>query len=486
MNVRVTPQVLINQAISSAQQSYARLGVLETQASTGKRINQPSDDPIGALRVLVGEAENARLDAYHQNVSGTQSTLNQSVSTLTEAGQLLAQARDLAIQGANTGNDQTSHQALSDQVDSLLNRLVALSNSKSGDQYLYGGTASLTAPFTVSALDSSGRTAQVTYQGADLRASSPVGQTQTVDTLYNGSEVFQSQQRGPTLIGQTTGAKAGAGTDSATGQGTLVVAHTSTTYTAGSGVQTGTNSAAGDTVLGPSGSHTLKVIDTSGTGAAGTFSLDNGPPVAFTSADTNLSVANGNGAVVFVDASAITAGFNGTVAVAGDGTLSVDGGATSTPITFSSNQVVTNSLTGAVTNIDSTNIVRAGSDHVEYTGTFDTFQILQALRDDLRNVRGLSAAEQASAVAGRIGELERVRTNVLGVVGEQSASLQNIESLDQHISAVQLQTKELIGNIQGADISSVVLNLQQQQNLLQLTFSATSRLFDLSLLNFIK
>ena len=130
--------------------------------------------------------------------------------------------------------------------------------------------------------------------------------------------------------------------------------------------------------------------------------------------------------------------------------------------------------------------MRAGSDHVEYTGTYDTFQILQALRDDLRNVRGLSASEQTIAVAGRIGELDRVRTNVLGVVGEQSASLQNIESLDQHISAVQLQTKELVGNIQSADISSVVLNLQQQQNLLQLTLGATSRLFDLSLLNFLK
>jgi len=77
----------------------------------------------------------------------------------------------------------------------------------------------------------------------------------------------------------------------------------------------------------------------------------------------------------------------------------VDGGATSVPINFSSNQVVTNGTTGAVTNVDSTNIRSTGTDNLNYTGTFDAFQSLIALRDDLRNTRGLSSADQAQALS---------------------------------------------------------------------------------------
>ena len=137
----------------------------------------------------------------------------------------------------------------------------------------------------MTASDAQGHTTQVVYNGSAQRASSPIGETQTVATFYTGSEVFQSQQRGPTVITGTTGAAAGSGTDSATGQGALVVAHTSTTYAVGSGVQPGASSATGDTILGPIGAHTDREIRLRAeTVAAGTVSLDNGPAIPFTSA----------------------------------------------------------------------------------------------------------------------------------------------------------------------------------------------------------
>ena len=122
--------------------------------------------------------------------------------------------------------------------------------------------------------------------------------------------------------------------------------------------------------------------------ASGTASLNGGPAISWTNTDTNLQVVGPNGEVAYIDTSAITAGFNGSVSLTANGTLSTDGGASTTPITFSSNQVVTNSQTGAVTNVNSTNIHQAGTDHLEYTGTLDAFQTLIALRNDLLNTRG--------------------------------------------------------------------------------------------------
>jgi flagellar hook-associated protein 3 FlgL len=480
MELRITPQTIVGNAIADAQSHYNQLSVLQQQASTGLRILQPSDDPTGALEVLAGQAQNNRLDSYHQNISDAQAKLNESVSTLTQASNLIAQAKQLAIEGSSTTNTPGSDQALGAQVQSILNQIVALSNTQQNGQYLYGGTASLTAPFAVNAQG------VVVYSGSTQIVSQPIGQSQQVNTLYAGNQVFQSLQRGSTVITGTSGATAGSGTDSATGEGTLTVAHTSTVYAPGSGVSTGTNSVAGDTILGPSGANTLTINDTSGTGASGTIQLDNGPIVNFTNANTNLQVQGQNGQTVFLNTTAITAGFNGSVSITANGTLSVDGGATTTPINFTANQVLTNSQTGAVTNINSTNVRQTGNDDIRYTGAFDVFQVLSSLRDALNNTRNLSTSQQAVAVSQNLSELDRVNESVLNTVGQQSADLQNLQAVDQHIQSAQLQTTQRIGDVNNADLTQVVVGLQSQQNLLQATLYSTSRILNLSLLDFLK
>lgn len=480
MQLRITPQVLVANAVNNAQRQTDQLAILQQQASTGLRILQPSDDPLAALQVLSDQAQNNRLDVYHQNIADAQAKLNSSVSTLTQVTNLLSQAKSVALQGANDLNSPESYQAMGDQVDAILQGIIQLANTQQNGQYLYGGTAAQTTPFAVNGQG------QVVYNGSALGLNEPVGQGQQVETLYAGSQVFQSQQRGATVFTGTTGAAAGTGTDSATGEGTLVVAHTSTTYAAGSGVQAGTGSASGDTILGPAGAHTLTIVDTSGTGASGTVQLDNGPAIAFKNTDTNLQVQGPNGETVFLNTTAIAAGFNGSVAITSNGTLSVDGGASSVPINFSGNQVVTNSQTGAVTNVNSTNIRQTGSDDISNTGAYDVFQILASLRDALRNTRNLPPSQQTDAVGQTLQELDRVRTSVLAVVGQQSASLQNLQGIDKHIQDVQLQTKQQIGNLQDADLTQVVIGMQEQQNMLQATLYSASRIMNLSLLDFLR
>ncbi|HLJ96551.1 MAG TPA: flagellar hook-associated protein FlgL [Gemmataceae bacterium] len=480
MEMRVTLQSSVNQALFNLRNVTDQLAVTTQQASSGKRILQPSDDPVGAVSAMQYHAQDQRLDTYLSNITDAQSTLNTSVSTLLDMGTLFSQAKQLAIEGTNSGNDQNALNALSQEVDAVLNRVVNDANTKNGEQYLFSGTATQTQPFTL------GPSGSYTYQGASDRASTIINQGQTVDTLYSGREIFQSQQRGPTVYGGTTGAAVGTGTDSATGQGTLLIQHTSTAYTGASGVKAGSGSAAGDTIIGPAGTHTLTIVDTSGLGTSGTVSLDNGPPIAFTSSDTNLKVAGPGNAVVYLDTSAIAPGFNGSVAITANGTLSVDNGATKVPINFSSNQVVTNGTTGAITNVNSTNIQSTGTASLDYTGTYDAFQVLQALRDDLRNTRGLSEADQMQSISQRLAELDRVRTNILQVVGAQSADLQNLQGLQSHLDSMQLQTRQLTSNTEDADISQVVVNLQSQQNLLQLTLAATSKIFQQNLADFLK
>jgi flagellar hook-associated protein 3 len=485
MDIRVTQASMVNQAIASARQATARLADLQSQASTGKKLRVPSDNPADVLADLAARSQDLRLGTYLDNINASTSALDASVSALRDASDLITQARQIAIEGSNGGNTPDAQESLAAEVDQLLNRLVDTANTRDGQRYLFAGGDPQTAPFRVAAVDAQGRPQSVVYQGGSADSGILIGPQRTVTTTLPGDSVFQTAQRGQTTFSGSTGAAPGTGTDSATGQGTLQVRHTSTTYAAGSGVAAATGSAVGDTVLGPAGANHLTIVDTSGTGAAGTVSLNGGPDVAFTNTDTNLQVNGPKGEKVFVDTTAITAGFNGTVAITANGTLSVDGGASTVPINFSSNQVVTNSSTGAVTNVDSTNISTTGDDRLEYAGTYDAFQILMALRDDLRNKAGLADSDQTKAIAGRIGELDRVQTALLGTIGTQSASLQHLQNLQSHDQDMQLAAQKATSDLEGADISSVVVQLQQQQNQLQLTLAATARVMSVSLLDFL-
>lgn len=186
MELRITSQMVAANAIANAQRQSSQLAVLQQEASTGLRILQPSDDPPAALQVMDDQAQNNRLSVYHQNIADAQAKLNTSVSTLTQVSNLLAQAKDLAIQGSNSSNSPDAYQAMAAQVGSILNEVVQLANTRANGQYLYGGTASQTQPFTT---DSAG---QVVYNGSTQSMSEPIGQGQQVQTLSDGSQIFQS------------------------------------------------------------------------------------------------------------------------------------------------------------------------------------------------------------------------------------------------------------------------------------------------------
>jgi flagellin-like hook-associated protein FlgL len=301
--------------------------------------------------------------------------------------------------------------------------------------------------------------------------------------VYSGQRVFGSTDRQPTYISGNTGALSGAGTDTSTENAQLIVRHTATTFAPGSGVSAGTSSAAGDTIIGAMGTHTLTINDTSGTGASGTVSLNGGPEIAFDSSQTDLTVRGPNGEVVHLNTTAITAGFSGTVALQGAGTLSADGGATEIPIDFTTAQAVT-TADGKTTFIDSTNVTRAGTDQIEYAGASNVFQALADLRDEILNVRGLPPSEWQDALTRRVDEVTRHQSHILEVVGSQAQTLKTIQDIGDRLGELTLDAKQRLSEVAATDVPAAAIALQESQNLLQYSYAVTAQVFKTSLLDY--
>lgn len=474
---RVTPNVFVAQTIRAAQQHGTRLSQWQTQASSGLKLNKPSDDPVGTRAILGVRGALSRMRAELSNITSARQRLSVANTELLDAQQILVRVKEIALE-ARQAIEPSERQALADELGGLRQRLIAIANARHDGQYLFGGAAGHLPPFEI------GPGGSVLYRGADQPGSTDVRAATQVDVLYSGAEVFQLGARQPTQFQGSTGAAPGAGIDSGIGYGELLVLHTATTYAPGSGVTAGSGSVAADTILGPAGAHTLTVVDTSGTGAFGTVSLNGGIPVAFSSSDSNLRIIGPSGEVVYIDTTAITPGFSGTVAITADGALSTDGGATQLAIDFSANQQVVDA-NGRVTHVDSSNIRATGVEALDYAGTADVFEVLQRLQADLIDHAHAGTGEWHHALSRHMEDVERLQDHLLNIVGVQAVSLENLDSLASRIGELQLEQQKIASDIEAADMAEVVLRLQQEQTMLQFTLAGTARLFAQSLADYL-
>ena len=220
-------------------------------------------------------------------------------------------------------------------------------------------------------------------------------------------------------------------------------------------------------------------------GTSGEVSLNGGPSIPWDNSQTNLQVTGKYGEVVFIDTTAITAGFTGTIDIEGSGALSLDGGATEIPIDFSTNQVVENSLTGNVVHVDSSGIQYAGAEALEFEGTADAITAILELKDDLLNNRGLEASELNQAFERRLQDLERISDQLLDNVGQQSVALQQLDQMAVQNENHQMDLNVRLSEVESADLAKVIVEMQSVQTTMQFNYAALSIVQSNNLLDFL-
>ena len=479
---RVTAQLSSHFALQGIRTQGSKAAVAQQQLATGKRVRLPSDDPIAFRSIASLRGEIRRLDAELQSINISRGTLNMSLTRMTEVRTLLTSAKTTAQQGRDRENRET-HAA---SIDSLLEQITRIANDQSEGRFVFGGAQPLKSPLQVTR-DASGSITDVKFVGSNQPLTAPIGSAFAVSTSLPARDVFGGSVNsgdGQLTITARTGVLPGTGTDSSRGNGTIQVVNTGTSYAAGSGVAAGLD-AVNDTIIGDTGTHSLTLIDDSGTGAFGRVSLNGGGEFNFTSADDNLKVVGANGEVAFLDLTSVTAGFNGNVDITANGSISIDGGATTVAIDFSSNQQLIHSETGGTVNVDTSQVQQVGEDVFDHPGATDIFQTLITLRNDLLDKRGLSEAEYQDMITQHLGEIERLTDHVLDFVGEQAVALENIDSAQSLSEDVRLETQISLSSLEDANLAEAVLDLQSAQTVLQSTYAATAQIFNASLLNYL-
>jgi flagellar hook-associated protein 3 FlgL len=116
-------------------------------ATTGKRINNLSDDPVGLTQSLTIQSDLSGIAQMGRNIDFGNSWLSASESALTSVETILSDTKALCVQMANgtIGTDQRS--AAAETVQNNLEEIVSLANTSVAGNYIFSGTKTDTIPF---------------------------------------------------------------------------------------------------------------------------------------------------------------------------------------------------------------------------------------------------------------------------------------------------------------------------------------------------
>jgi flagellar hook-associated protein 3 FlgL len=204
------------------------MAILQEQTATGSRINRISDDPTSAYRILGLNTNERSLENYINNLSDTMSTLELSSTVIQEISEGFTQTLTLITQVTSGLYDDASRLRTAAGINDILEQTVSLANTQHMDQYLFGGTNTGNAPYTVTRTN--GNITKVTYTGSFEDRNIEVAPGVESSAFQIGDDIFRSNERStPVFIGPT-GTAAGTGTSNCRGSVWLTVTGTAGNY----------------------------------------------------------------------------------------------------------------------------------------------------------------------------------------------------------------------------------------------------------------
>ena len=145
--MRVTEQMRYDSVGNNLSQVSARQAKAAQQAQTGLRVNLPSDDPIAAAQLARLSASQSQVSARRAAISSVRGDVELAESSLQQGSDLLASAKEIAVQGGNGALGPSERASLALQVKDLKEQLVAIANTRGSSGYLFGGSATESKPF---------------------------------------------------------------------------------------------------------------------------------------------------------------------------------------------------------------------------------------------------------------------------------------------------------------------------------------------------
>jgi flagellar hook-associated protein 3 len=468
-----------NSRLALAQQTNL-LAKLQEQISSGSRVNRASDAPVDALRIMQLRAQSGRAADYDTNM--------REVVRIQEVGYDVIQSLSSTIQDVLQKLEQVSsdtynsdsRQIIAQGVDSALQEALMLVNTRSLGRYIFSGVRTDVQPYAAR-MDGQ-YVSGVTYQGGADELMVPVAPNLEMPGTLAGGQMFGLDNRQPATFSGTTGAAAGPGTNSVTGDVVLKIVHDETTVVSdpdSTGLAVSAIGGGADSALG----RYEVTVDVPN----GRIKLADGDWVAFDGTETSLTVADAGGDVVHLDVTHLAAlAAPAVVTIQSNGTMSIGDGPVTALSDFTQHNVAVLDSDGRVLYVDATGIRRAGSDLAGNAGTGDLFGTLIYARDLLLGRIQVPGVQPGQLVTQAVETLRGILGGVTRAMTTTGSRLQAMDTLQTSMESIRIVADDQAAKVEDADITDLATQLARTQTLYEMTLQTAAKLLQLNLLDFLR
>ncbi|MBO3143415.1 flagellar hook-associated protein FlgL [Dermatophilus congolensis] len=183
-SLRITQNSMNRTQMMGLNTSLSRLQGTQEQLTTGKRLNRPSDDPVGTVQALRFRSEQSQLAQFGANITDGLSRLSAGDNALSETLGMVQKIRSTTVSALNGVNGDAQRKAFASSIRELRVGILQQANSQYAGQPLFGGTTPLDNAF-----DANG-----TYQGNTLpvlrQVSDSPGDAGQMNVGISGSDAF--------------------------------------------------------------------------------------------------------------------------------------------------------------------------------------------------------------------------------------------------------------------------------------------------------
>lgn len=185
---RITFDMMNRNLLTSLDVSNQNENTAMLQLETGKRVNQPSDDPAAEAAYIQNRTEASSVTQYLRTASSLTGNLQVADSALNGTINLLTSAISLGVEGGNGNLTAAQQQALTQGVSQMQQQLLNLSNTTFQGNYIFSGSKIQTAAFVLDGTQPSG----VLYQGNTETNQVFISANNQVTSNVPGSQIFAS------------------------------------------------------------------------------------------------------------------------------------------------------------------------------------------------------------------------------------------------------------------------------------------------------
>jgi len=183
--MQISTNLMFDRAIAQMGVTQDRLSKTQTQLSTTKQINKPSDAPDQAATITRLKSAIDRQNAYVSTINSVKDKLSQQETAASNATDVLTRLKELTIQAANDTYSGVDRKSIDLEVRQLRDQLLSLANTQDvNGNFIFSGSRVGKQAF---ATDENGK---LVYQGDQTVSTTGVGDQSAVDINRSGTNPF--------------------------------------------------------------------------------------------------------------------------------------------------------------------------------------------------------------------------------------------------------------------------------------------------------